>query len=132
MNELKELSPISSDLIRALEESISSLDCGSKNDIEPPVEGELQKLANRIYFGSETISIRLDATEADTLAGLLLGHRESIERDIVDLESRPIRSNYEANRFAARIARYEEYSALLNRTATLILQTLDAAKGGSR
>jgi hypothetical protein len=126
MNELKELSPISSDLIRALEESISSLDCGSKNDIEPPVEGELQKLANRIYFGSETISIRLDATEADTLAGLLLGHRQSIERDIVDLESDP------ANRFAARIARYEEYSALLNRTATLILQTLDAQKGGSR
>ena len=115
MNELKELSPISSDLIRALEESISSLDCGSKNDIEP-----------------DTVSIRLDATEADTLAGLLLGHRESIERDIVDLESRPIRSNYEANRFAARIARYEQYSALLNRTATLLLQTLDAAKGGSR
>jgi hypothetical protein len=109
MNELKELSPISSDLIRALEESISSLDCGSKNDIEP-----------------DTVSIRLDATEADTLAGLLLGHRESIERDIVDLESDP------ANRFAARIARYEEYSALLNRTATLILQTLDAAKRGSR
>jgi len=109
MNELKELSPISSDLIRALEESISSLDCGSKNDIEP-----------------ETISIRLDATEADTLAGLLLGHRQSIERDIVDLEKD------RENRFAARIARYEEYSALLNRTATLILQTLDAAKGGSR
>jgi hypothetical protein len=109
MNELKELSPISSDLIRALEESISSLDCGSKNDIEP-----------------ETISIRLDATEADTLAGLLLGHRQSIERDIVDLEKD------RENRFASRIARYEEYSALLNRTATLILQTLDAQKGGSR
>lgn len=115
MNELKELTPISSDLIRALEESISSLDCGSRNDIEP-----------------ETISIRLDATEADTLAGLLLEHRESIERDIVELESRPIRSNYEANRFAARLARYEEYSALLNRTATLIFQTLDAQNGGSR
>jgi hypothetical protein len=87
---------------------------------------ELQKLANRCYFGTETISIRLDATEADNLAHLLLGHRENIERDIVDLESDP------ANRFADRIARYEEHSALLNRTATLILQTLDAAKGGSR
>jgi hypothetical protein len=93
---------------------------------------ELQKLANQCYFETETISIRLDATEADNLAHLLLGHRENIERNIVDLKSRPIRSNYEANRFAARIARYEEYSALLNRTATLILQTLDAAKGGSR
>lgn len=87
---------------------------------------ELQKLANRCYFGSETILIRLDVTDADNLAGLLLGHRESIEREIVDLESDP------ANRFADRIARYEQYSALLNRTATLILQTLEAEKGGSR
>lgn len=95
------------------------------NQLNQPVIGELQKLGNRIYFGSETISIRLDATEADALAGLLLGHRERIERDIEELESDP------ANRFSARIARYEQYSALLNRTANLLLQTLDA-QGGSR
>jgi hypothetical protein len=116
MSELKELTPIPSDLIRALEESISSLDCGSTNDIEP-----------------ETVSIALDPIEADTLATLLLGHRQNIERDILDLEEdREEAENHTIwTRIDSRIDRLAQYSALLNRTASRILQTLEASNGGA-
>jgi hypothetical protein len=116
MNELKELTPISSDLIRALEESISSLDCGSKADIEP-----------------DTVSIALDPTEADTLATLMLGYRMKIELDIEGLkEDREEAENHTIwTRIDSRIDRLSQYSALLNRTASRILQTLEASNGGA-
>jgi hypothetical protein len=117
MNELKELSPISSDLIRALEESISSLDCGSKNDIEP-----------------DTVSIRLDATEADELGTLILGYRETLLSQVEAYEDRLQKAEtHDAYKMIEyRMNVVSERAALLNRTATLIFQTLDAAKGGSR
>jgi hypothetical protein len=105
-----------SDLIRALEDSVPPLDCGSKADIEP-----------------ETVSIALDPTEADTLATLMLGYRMRIERDIEALEEdREEAENHTIwTRIDSRIDRLSQYSALLNRTASRILQTLEASNGGA-
>lgn len=105
-----------SDLIRVLEDSVSPLDCGSKADIEP-----------------ETVSIALDPIEADTLATLMLGYRMKIEVYIDRLrDDREEAENHTIwTRIQSRIDRLSQHSALLNRTASRILQTLEASNGGA-